>query len=66
MKAYPSIKDVSEKVDLAVIVIPAPKVPQAARECCEAGVKNIIVISGGFKEIGPEGAKLEEELVRYS
>jgi len=63
LKAYPSIKDVPERVDLAVIVVPAKAVPDAAEEACEAGVKGIIVISGGFKEVGPEGAELERRLV---
>jgi len=64
LRAYPSILDIPEPVDLAVIVIPAPKVPEAAEQCGIKGVKGLIVISGGFKEIGPEGAKLEEELVK--
>jgi acetyltransferase len=52
-----------EKVDLAVIVTPAPTVPGIIRECVEAGVRGAIVISAGFKEIGPEGVKLEQELL---
>jgi len=63
LKAYPSIKALPETPDLAVIVVPAPAVPQAAEEAGEAGVKAIIVISGGFKEVGPEGAELERRLV---
>ncbi len=63
LKAYPSILEVPDEVDLAVIVIPAEKVPKAAEECGEKGVKTLIVISGGFKEVGPKGAKLEEQLV---
>jgi len=64
LKAYPSVKQVPEDIDLAVIVIPAQYVPKVAIECGDKGVKGIIVISGGFKEVGPEGAKLEEELVK--
>ncbi len=63
LKAYPSILEVPDEVDLAVIVIPAEKVPKAAEECGEKGVKTLIVISGGFKEVGPKGAELEEQLV---
>jgi len=63
IKAYKSIKDVPAPVDLAVIVVRAPLVPQVIRECGEAGVKGAIVISAGFKELGPEGARLEEQLV---
>ena len=63
IKAYPSIGEVPEKVDLAIIVTPARTVPGIIRECVEAGVKGAIVISAGFKEIGPEGVKLEQEIL---
>lgn len=63
IKAYPSIIDVPAKVDLAVIVIPAPAVPAAVEQCGQAGVKAVIVISAGFKEIGPEGAALERQVL---
>jgi acetyltransferase len=63
IKAYPSIGQVPEKVDLAIIVTPARTVPGIIRECVEAGVRGAIVISAGFKEIGPEGVKLEQELL---
>ncbi len=63
IKSYPSIGEVPEKVDLAIIVTPARTVPGIIRECVEAGVRGAIVISAGFKEIGPEGAKLEQELL---
>ncbi len=62
LKSYPSIQSLPEKVDLAVVVVPAPKVPEVAEEAGRAGVKGLIVISGGFKEVGPEGARLEERL----
>ncbi len=63
IRAYPSIADVPEPVDLAVIVTPAPTVPDVVRECVAAGVPGAIVISAGFKEIGAEGVKLEEEIL---
>ena len=63
IKAYPSIKDVPEQIDLAVIVTPARTVPGVIRECVEVGVKGAIVISAGFKEIGPEGAALEQQIL---
>jgi len=61
VKAYPNIDAIPEKVELAVIVTPARTVPAVVGECVEAGVKAAIVISAGFKELGPEGAKLEAE-----
>ncbi|HSI36704.1 MAG: CoA-binding protein, partial [Phycisphaerae bacterium] len=63
IKAYPTIADVPAKVDLAVIVIPAPGVPAAVEQCGQAGVRAVIVISAGFKEIGPAGAELERQLL---
>src|ERR1044071_2752689 len=63
VKAYPSISDIPEEVDLAVIVTPPPSIPGIIRECGENGVQGAIVISAGFKEIGPEGAALERQLL---
>ena len=66
IKAYPSIKDLQDQIDLAVIVTPAPTVPAIIGECVEAGIKGAIVISAGFKEVGPEGVKLEEEILEHA
>jgi len=63
IKCYPSVKDLPEKIDLAIIVIPAKGVPSVIKDCAEAGVKGLIVITAGFREIGGEGIKLEQEIV---
>src|SRR5579885_2972799 len=63
IRSYPSIADVPEPVDLAVVVTPAPTVPQVIGECAAAGVKGAIIISAGFKEVGPEGAALERQVL---
>jgi acetyltransferase len=63
IKAYPSISDVPERVDLAIVVAPARGVPDIVAECADAGVKGAIIISAGFKEVGPEGAELEERVL---
>src|SRR5215472_12402932 len=63
VKAYPTISDIPEAVDLAVIVTPPPSIPGIIRECGENGVRGAVVISAGFKEIGPEGAALEQKLL---
>ncbi|MGA9140750.1 MAG: acetate--CoA ligase [Methanocella sp.] len=62
IKCYKSVLNVPGEIDLAVIVIPAKLVPQAVKECGEKGIKNLVIISAGFKEIGPEGARLENEV----
>jgi acetyltransferase len=66
IKAYPSIAEVPEKVDLAVIVTPAVTVPGVISECVDAGVKGAIVISAGFKEIGPAGVELERQVLEQA
>jgi acetyltransferase len=63
LKAYPNIAAVPEKVDLAVIITPAPTVPGVIGECIAAGAKSALIISAGFKEIGPEGAELERQIL---
>ncbi|WP_276375524.1 bifunctional acetate--CoA ligase family protein/GNAT family N-acetyltransferase [Corallococcus exercitus] len=66
IKAWPSVRALPEAVDLAVIVTPAKSVPAIIRECAEVGVKGAIIISAGFKETGPEGVKLEQEVLRIA
>ena len=63
IKAYPSIAEVPQRVDLAVVVAPAPAVPGIVSECVDAGVEGAIIISAGFRETGPEGAALEEQVM---
>jgi acetyl coenzyme A synthetase (ADP forming)-like protein len=60
---YPSLSDVPDDVDVAVVVVPAEKVIDVAEEAGRKGVKGLIVISSGFKEVGPEGAERERRLV---
>ena len=63
VKAYPSISAIGEPVDLAVIVTPAKTAPGLVAECGEAGIRGVIIISAGFREIGPEGAELERQVL---
>jgi len=63
IKAYPSIAEVPEAVELAVIATPAPTVPAIIKECAQAGVRAAIIISAGFRETGPEGVELEQQVL---
>lgn len=63
IKAYPSIAAAPEKVELAVIATPPETVPRLITECVDAGVQGAIIVSAGFKEIGPDGLKLEEQIL---
>lgn len=63
VRAYPSVLDVPDQVDLAIVVVPASFVLEVARQCAEKGVRGLVVISAGFSETGPEGAARERELL---
>ncbi|MCS6966871.1 MAG: CoA-binding protein, partial [Candidatus Kapabacteria bacterium] len=62
VRAYPTIEAVPDEVELAVITVPAPLVVEVLEACGRHGVRAAIVISAGFKEIGPEGAAREAQL----
>lgn len=63
IRAYKSVTAVPDPIDLAVVATPAPSVPDVISECVEAGVKGAVIISAGFKETGPEGARLEQAVL---
>ncbi|WP_413160597.1 bifunctional acetate--CoA ligase family protein/GNAT family N-acetyltransferase [Capilliphycus salinus ALCB114379] len=63
IKAYPSLADVPEPVDLALIATPAATVPGVVQDCVKAGVKGAIILSAGFKEIGANGIALEQQIL---
>lgn len=58
---HKNVREIPERVDLAVLIIPARFVPQTIRECGDRGVKAAIVISGGFSEAGKEGEELQKQ-----
>jgi acetyl coenzyme A synthetase (ADP forming)-like protein len=62
LKTYPSVTEIPGDVEAAIIAVPAKAVAKVADECGHKGVHTLIVISDGFKEIGPEGASREREL----
>jgi acetyl coenzyme A synthetase (ADP forming)-like protein len=62
--AYPSVRQVTGPVDLAVLAVPAAEVVDVAWECAAKGVGALVVLSAGFAESGPEGAELQEALLR--
>ncbi len=64
MKAYPSVTAIPEPVDLAIIVVPKKYVFETVLECGEKGVRGIVIISAGFKEIGEKGQQLEKKLLK--
>lgn len=73
LKCYPNVKDIPPKtkdgdgdnVELAVIAIPAAFVLKALEDCAQRGIRYTIVITAGFKEIGPQGMELEKKLTAF-
>lgn len=65
-QCYPSVKDVPEDLDLVIIAVPAQTVINVMSDCIVKGVRAAIIVSGGFKESGAEGAALEEKVRRMA
>lgn len=65
-RAYPSIRELPEPPDLVLVAVRAEAVPGVVRECAEAGVKAVVVVSTGFGETGPDGRAAELELARFA
>ena len=63
VKAYASVLDVPGDVELAVVTVPSPAVPEVARDCAAKGVRSLVVISAGFAEAGAVGRELQRQLV---
>ena len=63
LKCYPSVLDIPDPIDLAVIVIPNRYVAAALEECGQKGIQGVIIISAGFREAGLDGVRMERELV---
>ena len=59
---YRSILQVPDPLDLAVLLIPAPSIPQVLQQCGERGVQAAVIAAGGFREVGAAGAALEQEI----
>jgi len=66
LKAYKSVLDIDKKVDLAVVAIRASIVPVIMQEIAQAGIKNVVIISAGFSEVGKEGEVLLEKVKKIA
>ena len=65
-KCYRDVRSVPEPVELAVIILPAPVIPEIVEDCGLRGIKSVIIISGGFREVSKAGAKLESKMVNIA
>ena len=66
LKCYSDIESIGQVPDLVIIVIPAKAVPAVIQQCAKVGVKSVIIITAGFKEIGKEGRKLEQQVIQIA
>lgn len=65
-KCYTDIITVPDPVDLAIVILPSQNIPRVLTDCGKQGIKAVIIISGGFREVGPDGLKLEQECLRIA
>ena len=66
LKVYPSLKDISEKIDLVFLIINRRAVPDMMRTCADKGIKAVVVVADGFAERDEEGARLQHEIVEIA
>lgn len=63
IKAYKSLLDIPDSVDLAMIILPPKIALQAVEDCVTKGVKGIVIVSAGFREVGGEGLEVENKII---
>jgi len=63
-RVYPSIQDLPEAIDLAIIILPATATPQAIRDCAAKGAKAVVMAASGFAEVDEPGQKLQQETIQ--
>jgi acetyl coenzyme A synthetase (ADP forming)-like protein len=66
LKCFPDVKSIGQVPELVIIIVPAKYVPGLMEECAKVGVRSVIIITAGFKEVGKEGRELEEQVVRIA
>ncbi|MHA1578221.1 MAG: acetate--CoA ligase family protein [Candidatus Freyarchaeota archaeon] len=66
VKAYRSVKDIPDSVDLALFIVPSQAAPSAMRDCAEKGVKHVIILSAGFAEVDEVGEERQREIVEIA
>ena len=63
-KAYSSLEEIDETVDLAVVATPASSIPDIVEACGEKGIKMMLILSAGFRETGAQGRRLEDRVIQ--
>ncbi|KAA0274465.1 MAG: CoA-binding protein [Chloroflexi bacterium] len=65
-KIHPSLQDIPDPVDLAILIVPTQATPQVIEDCGRRGIRAAVIVSAGFREVGEEGAKLERQCVEVA
>lgn len=65
-KIHTSLQDITDPVELAVLIVPTQATPQALEDCGKRGIKTAVIVSAGFREVGEEGAELEKHCVEIA
>lgn len=63
LKSYPRVSEIDGPIDLAIVFVPARAVPQVLEDCAAKGVRGVMIESGGFAEVGPEGKTLQDQCI---
>jgi acetyltransferase len=66
LKCYPDLESIPDTPDLVIIIVPAKIVPPVMQQCAKVGVKSVIIITAGFREVGEEGRALEKQVVQIA
>ena len=66
LKCYPDLESIADTPDLVIIIVPAKIVPPVMQQCAKVGVKAVIIITAGFREVGEEGRALEKQVVQIA
>lgn len=66
LPAHSRLADIGEPVDLALIVVPPPAVLSVLQDMADMGIRNAVLITAGFGELGAEGMRMQEELIAYA
>ena len=66
IKCYPDLESIPDTPDLVIIIVPAKIVPPVMQQCAKVGVKSVIIITAGFREVGEEGRALEKQVVQIA
>jgi len=66
LKCYATIESIGQTPDLVIIVVPAKIVPAVMKQCARVGVRSVIIVTAGFKEVGPEGGELAQQFTQIA